>query len=405
MQPVNAQSVFSDKELSEFVRNVYKGAYKNGAFDKKRVSIYAKYFSGAISDAFGDSAALDFDSPDAAMIQSLRSNVFHFSAAKNRSEIVSLSALLRDAKGKLRPFKEFKVEASKVVDEYQGAWLRTEYDTAVNSATLAARWGEFEDDDVLVFRTAGDSRVREEHRLLDGIAKPKTDKFWDIYYPPLSWNCRCTIETTQSGRVTADEQIPPTAIDGVPKMFRGNFAKEGVLFPPNHPYYKSNNGTVLNAEQQKALRSKRTAYKNGTVIENELVAKQNKKDYESVKKFANELAQQEGGVIEMLPILEDGDILREWLYQGAKGNTSPDFKINGIYADLKTLTKPSTAKYLRLKIKDCLKQGDIAVLQTTDYPNMDLLKEVTEAKLNGEKRLKAVYIQLPNGNIISYNKK
>lgn len=236
-QPTNAAGLFSAEQVAEFVRNVYKGAYRNGQFDANRVKVYAKYFADSLTEAFG--GGLDFESPDAEMLQMLMDNAFHFSAAKNRSEIDSLSALLRDANGKLRAFKEFKVEASKVVDEYQGAWLRTEYDTAVNSATLAARWGEFEDDDILVFRTAGDSRVREEHRLLDGVAKPKTDKFWDIYYPPLSWNCRCTIETTQSGRVTADEQIPPTAIDGVPKMFRGNFAKEGVLFPPTHPYYKS----------------------------------------------------------------------------------------------------------------------------------------------------------------------
>ena len=175
------------------------------------------------------------------MISKLKENVWHFSAAKNCSEIVSLSALLTDSQGKVRSFNEFKVEAAKVVDEYQGAWLRTEYDTAINSATLASRWSEFEPDDILVFKTAGDSRVREEHRLLDGVAKPKNDKFWDIYYPPLSWNCRCTVETTHSGRITPDADIPASAIDGVPKMFQVNFAKKGVLFPPSHPYYDNTN--------------------------------------------------------------------------------------------------------------------------------------------------------------------
>lgn len=231
--------LFSEAQLEEFVRMVHKGAYRDGSYNKERVSAYAELFSKGVVSGYGnDLSAFDFDTPDYRMLESLKNNCFHFSAAKNRSEIQSLSSVLRDANGKLRSFTEFKVEASKILEEYQGAWLKTEYDTAVNSATLAARWTEFNDQDLLVFRTVGDRRVREEHRKLEGIKKPKGDPFWDTYYPPLSWNCRCTVEVVNRGKITPDDHIPGDAIDGVPKMFRTNFAQDGVAFPPDHPYYK-----------------------------------------------------------------------------------------------------------------------------------------------------------------------
>lgn len=39
--------------------------------------------------------------------------------------------------------------------------------------------------------TAGDSRVRDEHKNLDGVTLPKDHKFWDTFMPPNGFNCRC----------------------------------------------------------------------------------------------------------------------------------------------------------------------------------------------------------------------
>lgn len=173
------------------------------------------------------------------MLQALADNVFHFSAAKNRAEIMAMSSALRDEKGRLRSFAEFKREASQIVGEFQGNWLRTEYNLAINAGTMAARWVEHSADPnaILRYRTVGDARVRPEHKLLDGICKYAIDPFWNIYYPPNGWECRCDAEKTTSGAVTGDDAIPHGAIDGVPPMFRSNFAKNGWVFPPDHPYF------------------------------------------------------------------------------------------------------------------------------------------------------------------------
>lgn len=231
--------IFSDGDLEAFVRSVYQGAYLDGSFDKKRVAAYAKVFTDAVTEGFGKSigTGIDFDSPDDAMLAALRDNVFHFSAAKNRAEIIELSAALRDERGMLRSFRDWAQEAYKVTDEFQERYMRVEYDCAVNAATIAARWSEFQDDDIIVFRTAGDSRVRPEHRRFDGIALPKGHPFWRTFLPPLAWNCRCTVEVSHSGRITPEKDLPWDEVDNVPPIFRSNFAADGMAFPPNHPYY------------------------------------------------------------------------------------------------------------------------------------------------------------------------
>jgi SPP1 gp7 family putative phage head morphogenesis protein len=39
--------------------------------------------------------------------------------------------------------------------------------------------------------TVGDSRVRDEHAVLEGVTLPKSDPFWQRFSPPNGWNCRC----------------------------------------------------------------------------------------------------------------------------------------------------------------------------------------------------------------------
>jgi SPP1 gp7 family putative phage head morphogenesis protein len=41
--------------------------------------------------------------------------------------------------------------------------------------------------------TAGDERVRPNHRAVDGTVLPKDDPFWLIWWPPNGWNCRCQV--------------------------------------------------------------------------------------------------------------------------------------------------------------------------------------------------------------------
>lgn len=251
---------FSMDDALAFVKNVYEGKYKeDSSIDKKRVNQYSSALNTAVDKGWakgGGKASIDFDSPDTKMLNALRDNVFHFSAAKNRSEIVQLSALLRDSKGKLRDWNSFAHEAAKVTNDFQKRYMKVEYDTAVNSAYLAARWQEFDDDDILIFRTARDARVRDAHKKLEGTALPKKHKFWLTFYPPLDWNCRCTVEPSTRKGQTPEDQIPYEEIDNVRPIFRSNFALEGMAFPPNHPYFKNLPTDFVKVGKEEAKKSR-----------------------------------------------------------------------------------------------------------------------------------------------------
>ncbi|OQY41838.1 MAG: hypothetical protein B6240_14655, partial [Desulfobacteraceae bacterium 4572_87] len=47
----------------------------------------------------------------------------------------------------------------------------------------------------LMYRSQRDPKTRDAHRALDGIIKKQDDPFWDTYYTPNGFNCRCYTKT------------------------------------------------------------------------------------------------------------------------------------------------------------------------------------------------------------------
>lgn len=71
------------------------------------------------------------------------------------------------------------------------------FDNNMRSAHMAGRWQQLQQNKgrrpYLQYRTAGDARVRPQHRLWNGLIFPIDDAFWQTHYPPNGWNCRCTV--------------------------------------------------------------------------------------------------------------------------------------------------------------------------------------------------------------------
>lgn len=182
--------------------------------------------------------------PEATMLENLENNVYQFSVAKNYQEIKECTKLLVDG-DRVRTFNEFKAEVVRLHTLYNKSWLETEYNAAINSAQSAASWVTYqegkEDMPLLQYRTAGDQRVRDSHAAIDGVKRPIDDDFWNTHYPPNGWNCRCTTVQT-SGKETPKNKIPFTKVD---KMFMANMAKEGMIFPKDHPYWDGVTDDVL----------------------------------------------------------------------------------------------------------------------------------------------------------------
>ena len=183
--------------------------------------------------------------PDA-MVSDLTDNVHLFSGVKTYDELHQLSNMLLDDSGNVKPFSTYWQDVQAIHDTYNQSYLEAEYIFATQSSQMAAKWAEVEaDGDAydLQYRTAGDDRVREEHAALEDTTLPPSDPFWEDFYPPNGWRCRCTAVQVRIGkydRSDSEESINAgeNATTGANEIFRFNPGKDGVVFPPNHPYFQ-----------------------------------------------------------------------------------------------------------------------------------------------------------------------
>ena len=130
------------------------------------------------------------------MRQRLQRSNYIFSGIKTFHELNEAFPSLIDENGDRKPFEQFLNDVQKIDRTYNRNYLRAEYNFCHASATMAAKWEQFEEDEDrynLQYRTANDDKVRPEHAALDRVTLPMSDSFWKTYYPPNGWNCRCTV--------------------------------------------------------------------------------------------------------------------------------------------------------------------------------------------------------------------
>ena len=152
---------------------------------------------------------------------------------------------LIDENGNRKPFEQFLNDVQKIDQTYNRNYLRAEYNFVHASATMAAKWEEFQQDGDrynLQYRTAHDDKVRPEHAALDRVTLPITDPFWEEYYPPNGWNCRCTVvqvrkskypETPHDEAMALGEEATGKDTKGI---FHFNPGIEKKTIPDYNPY-------------------------------------------------------------------------------------------------------------------------------------------------------------------------
>lgn len=186
--------------------------------------------------------------PSDALVSRLKSDVFYFSGMKTYHSLKEAAGALLDETGKLKSWYNFSRDIAKIDSDYNRAYLQAEHQFAIGSSQMAAKWQESEADGDrynLQYRTAGDDHVRESHRALQGVTLPPSDPFWDEFYPPNGWRCRCTVvqvrkeKYEQSRSIDAIESGRKATSGKFEKMFRYNPGKSQTVFPPHHPYSTS----------------------------------------------------------------------------------------------------------------------------------------------------------------------
>ena len=179
------------------------------------------------------------------MRQRLQRSDYIFSGIKTFHELNEAFPSLINPDGTRKPFEQFLNDVRKIDKTYNQHYLRAEYNLAQQSATMAAKWEQYlEDGDRynLQYRTANDGRVRPEHAALNRVTLPITDPFWETYYPPNGWNCRCTVvqvrkgkypETNHDDAMHLGEEATGNDKRGI---FHFNPGKEQKTFPDYNPY-------------------------------------------------------------------------------------------------------------------------------------------------------------------------
>lgn len=245
----------ADKEKPfEFDDSLFEAAaslvYENGGFDISQLEDPAA--RAVINETLRVlNTAIDSGLPHevpATVRYALENNAFIFSGFKTFHSMREIGLSMVTDKGEIKPFNDFMTDVKKINQMYNHNYLYAEYNHAVGTSLMAAKWHDFEQDGDrydLQYRTANDGKVREEHALLHETTLPASDPFWDKYFPPNGWNCRCTVVQVRKGKYSTSD--PAMAMlrgdnctDGVKKkIFRYNPGKTLQLFPPKHPYYKT----------------------------------------------------------------------------------------------------------------------------------------------------------------------
>lgn len=170
-------------------------------------------------------------------------NLWRFSGFKSDIQMREAANKLYNENGELKSFKDFAKDVKQIHHNYNMNYLRSEYDHVARSVEMFNQWNDLEEDDELQYRTMQDNKVREDHRALDGTTLPKSDPFWELYYPPNGWNCRCTAKPVRKGKYKRSNSKAAIAKGNeatkLPKqqIFRTNPGKTLNLMPDKHPYY------------------------------------------------------------------------------------------------------------------------------------------------------------------------
>jgi len=110
--------------------------------------------------------------------------------------------------------------------------LRTIYQTNMQAAHMAGRWAEMKEaadsHPYWQYVAVMDSRTRPAHARLNGLVFRHDDPFWDSFYPPLGYNCRCRVIAISQARLER-RSLAVSSSQG--RLSSGEVEITGGLFP------------------------------------------------------------------------------------------------------------------------------------------------------------------------------
>lgn len=137
-------------------------------------------------------------------------------------------------------FGEFKNRIREVIAEK--GWtgqrdfrVQTIFRTNIQTAYNTGKWQQIQEAgdalEFLQYDAVGDSRTRPTHAALDGKVFRKDSPFWQEWYPPNGFNCRCTVRAMSKAEMEARGLKAEDAGDYLGKPVTVGPGRDQVLLP------------------------------------------------------------------------------------------------------------------------------------------------------------------------------
>lgn len=143
----------------------------------------------------------DFESEDHNTMRMFQNNIHRFATDKTQKEVFDLNKILKDPK--VDSFSKFRERAKTLFPNYKEHWLRAEYDQAMSSSQMGARYLEMmENADIAPFwrlNATIDGGTTQICRGLDGKVFRKDNPDTWQFLPPNHWRCRSDAEDVLEG--------------------------------------------------------------------------------------------------------------------------------------------------------------------------------------------------------------
>lgn len=245
---------FSAEVLEAFLREIYDGFDVSDDIEPTAWREALRLLNEATVEGITRSKA---DTHDKRFLRNLRHSNEVFTAFKVHSMGVTMAERLYDGKGNLRSFADFKKAVAPIASHQVGSWLRTEYNTAVRRAHLAADWQEFEQNrDIfpnLRWMPTTSPNAEGSHRVYweRKLTLPVNDSFWAKHHPGDRWNCKCSLEATDA---PVTEDFSETDAPAPQRGLNVN-PKDGQIFSDKHPYFPAKCSKCWAYKQAKGVRN------------------------------------------------------------------------------------------------------------------------------------------------------
>lgn len=404
--------------LQQYLRAIYNGFDTSRAVEPTMWREVLRVLNEAtVSGLLQSSAPTHRDS----FLAALRHSNEVFAAFKVHSMSERMAARLLNPDGTLKPFRQWADDVKNISSHYVGAWLRTEYDTALIRAHNAADWQQFiRDADVmpnLRWMPTTSPMPESSHRAFweRKLTLPVSDPFWNEHHPGDRWNCKCSLEQTDD---------PPTpelkaefSGEAPQPGLTNNPGKDGHTFSQDHPYFPKScascgfykkasiknrllpaflnirakdcyncpyiNGCIsrMSSDGFKLEHN----FKNGGKLYVHPDIDKDKADYKDMKRICLQLAKM-GHEVRMTPRLHCKSEEYKQIYGSLIGTKyekkCPDFSVDGVFYEYEGFVKPWNKKKVGHMLSHGLQQSSRVVINNTKGCSDRFIRKAVMARIH-----------------------